>query len=148
MSSTLILALLAAIFGGAAVALQAPINAALAGVLKSSIAAAAVSFGVGFAILMMVLLLIGDGPALGRLGKVNPMLLVGGALGAFYVWSIVWSVPALGVLTAISAVVLGQLAAALFLDAVGPFGLQAIQITWQRVVGVALVAGGLLLSKL
>lgn len=148
MSAHTILALFAAVLGGAAVALQAPVNAALASGLRSTIGAAAVSFGVGFAILIVVLLVIGDGPAVGRLGGVKPWLLVGGALGAFYVWTIVWTVPTLGILTAISAVVLGQLAAALFLDAIGPFGLATIEITWQRVVGILMVAGGLLLSKL
>ncbi|WP_281981448.1 DMT family transporter [Thalassorhabdomicrobium marinisediminis] len=143
-----LIALVVTVCGGAAVALQAPINAALADGLRSTIGAAAVSFAVGLVALLVVLVLTGDGAALGRVASVNPWLLVGGFLGSFYVWSIVFAVPVLGVLTAISAVVLGQLLAALVLDAMGPFGLQAIEITWQRVAGVVLVGAGLILSKL
>lgn len=141
------LALFAAVLGGACVAMQAPLNAALASGLKSTMAAAAVSFGVGFVVLMVLVWLIGDSAALGRIGSVNPVLLAGGLLGAVYVFSIVWAVPTLGVVTAISALILGQLAVALVLDAVGPFGFQAIAITWQRVAGIALVIAGLVLSK-
>ena len=148
MTTSTILALLAALLGGAALATQAPINSALAVALKSPLTAAAVSFGVGFAILIVLVVVFGDTAALRQIGAVNPLLFVGGALGAFYVWRVIFAVPSLGVVSAISAVVLGQLAAALMLDAIGPFGLQAIAITWQRVAGIGLVVAGLVLSRL
>jgi transporter family-2 protein len=44
-------------------------------------------------------------------------LLIGGALGAFYVWTVLWAIPTLGALTTITALILGQLSAALLIDA-------------------------------
>ncbi len=51
-------------------------------------------------------------------------VLVGGALGAFYVWSSIYSVSTLGVVTLMATLVFGQMVAAIVLDAIGAFGLQ------------------------
>jgi transporter family-2 protein len=136
------------VLAGSMAALQAPMNAALGQGLGSGTAAATVSFGVGFIALMCVLMMTGDAAHLGRVGGVNRWLLIGGCLGAFYVWAILWTIPVLGVVTAISAMILGQLIVALALDAFGPFGLPVTSITPQRVLAVVMVAGGLVLSKL
>ena len=136
------------ILAGSLAALQAPINAALGQGIGSSTAAAAISFGIGFIALFGVLLVTGDATHLSRTTSVNPWLLLGGCLGAFYVWAILWVIPVLGVVTAISAMILGQLAVALFLDASGLFSLPVSQITPQRILAVLMVTGGLILSKL
>ena len=86
---------------GAAVALQTPINAALGRNIGSGVAAAAVSFGVGFAILLGVLLMRGELGALPRAASASPVLLLGGVLGAFYVWSVLWAIPTLDTKTQI-----------------------------------------------
>ena len=135
------------ILAGSMAALQAPMNAALGQGLGSGTAAAAVSFGVGFLALMAVLTMTGDAAHLGKTLTVNRWLLIGGCLGAFYVWAILWTIPILGVVTAISAMIFGQLIVALFLDAYGPFGLPVTEISAQRILAVVLVAGGLILSK-
>ena len=140
--------LLVIIFAGSLAALQAPLNAALGQGLGSGTAAAAISFGVGFLGLLIVLFATGDAAHLARAGSVNRWLLLGGLLGAFYVWAILWAIPVLGVVTAISAMILGQLIVALLLDALGPFGLQSIQVSPQRIAAVLLVGAGLVLSKL
>lgn len=135
------------ILAGSLAALQAPMNAALGQSLGSGTAAATVSFGIGFLVLLAVLAVTGEADHLARANTVNRWLLIGGAFGAFYVWAILWAIPALGVVTAISAMILGQLIVALLLDAVGPFGLPVTAITPQRVCAVLMVAGGLILSK-
>ena len=135
------------ILAGSMAALQAPMNAALGTGLGSGVAAATISFGVGFAVLLAVILLSGDVAHLARAADVNRWLLVGGFLGAFYVWAILWTIPVLGVVTAVSGMILGQLVVALVMDAVGPFGLPVHAITPQRMLAVAMVAGGLVLSK-
>ena len=91
--NTPILALIVVAVAGAAVALQTPINAALGRNIGSGVAAAAVSFGVGFAILLGVLLMRGELGALPRAASASPVLLLGGVLGAFYVWSVLWPPP-------------------------------------------------------
>jgi transporter family-2 protein len=135
------------ILAGSMAALQAPMNAALGVGLGSGTAAATISFGVGFAVRLAVITLSGDVSTLSRAGDVNGWLLLGGILGAFYVWAILWVIPTLGVVTAVSGMILGQLVVALMMDAFGPFGLPISAITPQRMLAVAMVAGGLVLSK-
>lgn len=136
------------IVAGGFAALQAPMNAALGRGIGSPTGAAAISFGVGFCALVAATWFAGEAPSFSRAGHVDPRLLIGGFLGAFYVWAILWTVPQLGVLTAVSGMILGQLLVALLLDSQGPFGLPVHEISWSRVTGVALVAGGLALSRM
>lgn len=132
---------------GAAIAVQAPLNAALSRNLDSPVAAAAVSFGVGFVVLVLIALLMGEVGAFSRVSGAPVWLLCGGALGAFYVWSALWSVPVLGVLTTTSLLILGQLIAALVLDSIGAFGLAPRDISMPRLFAAALVATGAVLSR-
>ena len=68
----------AVVLGGMAVALQAPINAALSRELGGPVAAAAVSFGVGFVVLLVIVLVQGQGGAFLKLTQVPAWTLVGG----------------------------------------------------------------------
>ena len=146
--NTPILALALVAVAGGAVALQTPINAALGRNIGSGVAAAAVSFGVGFAVLLLVLLMRGELGALPRIAATPPVLLTGGMLGAFFVWAVLWAIPTLGSLTVISALILGQLSAALLIDATGLLGLAVQAVTPTRLAAAALVAAGLVLSRL
>jgi len=147
MPQTSILPLIMICLGGAAVALQAPINASLSRSVHSPVTAAAVSFAVGFAILLgLSLATSGTGP-IARLASVPIWQLAGGLLGAFYVWSMISGVAGLGVVTAIAAMIFGQLVAALILDQVGAFGMMVQPISVTRVAAVLLVAAGLVLSR-
>lgn len=132
--------------GGVAIAVQAPINAGLARGMGSALAAAAISFGVGFVALAALTLLSGSG-AFGRLGEVPMWQLVGGFLGAYYVWSMVSVVSGLGVVTAMAAMIFGQLSAALVLDHFGAFGMTVQTASPQRILAIVLVGVGLILSR-
>ena len=68
-------------------------------------------------------------------------VLVRGALGAFYVRASIRSVPRLGVVTLVAALVFGQLACAIALDATGAFGVPVKEIGWNG-RAVAMVAAG------
>ncbi|MCU0900560.1 MAG: DMT family transporter [Cypionkella sp.] len=140
-------ALLAILLGGVAIAVQAPLNGALGRSLGAALPAAAVSFGVGF-VLLMVLSYATAGNPFGRLTSVPLWQWAGGLLGAYYVWSVIWGVPSLGVVSAMAALILGQMAGALVLDAVGAFGVPVQPISLTRVLAVLMVAGGLILSRL
>jgi len=133
--------------GGALIAFQAPLNAALSRSIGSSVAAATLSFGIGFAVLLTITLLSGHGAALPRAGGVPKWLLLGGAVGAVYVWSALWAVPILGVVTTTTLLILGQMIAAMALDHFGAFGLEARDISFQRVAAVILVVAGTVLSR-
>ncbi|MCL4676723.1 MAG: DMT family transporter [Pararhodobacter sp.] len=148
MQPTVLLSLCIVAASGAAVAVQAIVNAALGRAINSTLAAASVSFGVGFVALVAVTVAMGDGAAFARMPSVRIGLLTGGLLGAFFVWAIAWGVPTLGVVSAFAALILGQMIVALLLDAVGPFGMTVHDISWKRLAAVAMVAGGMVLSRL
>ena len=142
------LALIVVAIAGVALATQAPINAALGRSLASPMGAAAVSFGVGL-IVLIALTLAFDGPqTFAKLGVTPGWQMLGGLLGAFYVFAVLWGVSTLGVVSAMAALILGQMGAALVLDGYGLFGLPLQQLTPQRIAAAGLVAAGLVLSRL
>lgn len=147
MSPAVLLPVLVVFVAGVGFAVQAPLNAALGRGIGGGVAAAAVSFGVGFAALLVLTLAFGQGAALVRAASVPPLYWAGGLLGAIVVWSMLWSVPTIGILTAFAALLLGQLSAALVLDAVGAFAAPVHAITPTRLLALAMVAGGLILSR-
>ena len=147
MSLTYWLALGAVALGGAGIATQAPINATLARSTGDPVAAAAISVGVGFVVVGAIVLLRGTTPGLAALAPLPGWAWTGGALGAIYVWAAAWSVDRIGVVSLVAALVLGQLLAALILDAIGAFGMTVREISWNRVMAVVLVGAGLLLSR-
>ncbi|MFT4014961.1 MAG: DMT family transporter [Paracoccus sp. (in: a-proteobacteria)] len=142
-----ILAALTIMIGGFCIALQAPINAALARQVQSPLVAAAISFAVGFLILALLAVGLGQARGVARLMGAEWWMLAGGALGAFYVWSMVWSLPRLGALSALCAVALGQILAAMLLDRLGAFGLPMREISVPRILAAVMVGGGLILSR-
>ncbi|NIA69163.1 DMT family transporter [Pelagibius litoralis] len=133
--------------GGMALAVQAPINAALGRSVGDGVIAAMISFGTGFLLLLALAASRGVLPSLATLKAVPWWCWTGGIFGAFYVWAVLWSVPKLGVVTTFAVLILGQLLAALFLDANGAFGLPIKEITIPRVGAVALVSAGLVISR-
>lgn len=138
----------AVVLGGTAISLQAPINAALARELGGPVPAAAVSFGIGFIVLLTIALLQGQGEAFLKLPRVPTWTLVGGCLGAWYVLTSIWGVSQLGVLTLIAALILGQMSAAIVIDATGALGVAVREVTPTRIAAAVLVMAGLVLSRL
>jgi bacterial/archaeal transporter family-2 protein len=139
--------LLAVVLGGVAIALQAPVNAALARELGGPVPAAAVSFGVGFVVLFVIAMAQGQGATFLKLPQVPAWTLIGGCFGAWYVLSAVWGVSQLGVLTMVAALILGQMTAAMVIDATGALGVTAREITPTRIAAAGLVMAGLILSR-
>lgn len=149
MSLSNLLAALVVALGGAGIAVQGPVNAALARDTGGGpLLAACLSFLVGFLALAFVVLARGLVPSATVLAAVPGWAWIGGLLGAVYVAALAWSVPILGVVTVVAAGVLGQVLAALVLDAVGGFGVAVHPISLTRVAAVGLVFAGLLLSRL
>lgn len=147
MPATPVIAVLLMLICGALITLQAPINAALGRSIGSSVAAATVSFGIGFVALLVITIAIGDRVSIWAAANVPKYLLIGGLLGAIYVWSALWAVPVLGVLTTAMLLILGQMAASLALDHFGAFGLEQKDISPQRLIAAGLVAAGAWLSR-
>jgi len=144
---TVLIASVLMVVTGMAVAIQSPINAAMGRIIESSLAAATVSFGVGFVALLLLTLLVGDGSSLPRVTTVPPWLLVGGLCGALFVWASLWTVPILGILTLTIMVVLGQVGAAIVIDYLGAFGLTPRPISLPRILAAACLLAGVVLSR-
>lgn len=147
MNTQVIIAGAALVVAGALVSVQSPINAALGRGIGSAMGAATVSFAVGLIALLILTLALGDGASLTKVGKVPASLLIGGLMGAVFVFSSLWAVPILGVLTTAMVVILGQMVAALVMDQMGAFGLTQTDITPQRLLAAALVLAGVVLSR-
>ena len=140
-------ALILVFLAGMAVAIQTPINGLLAQTSGNGIFAATVSFLVGSAALAIILLSSQGLPSSAALRAIPWWMWTGGLLGAFYVWAALTNVHKIGALSLVAALIAGQLTAALVLDAAGAMGLSASPVSWQRILAVFLVAGGVLLSR-
>ena len=131
------------IFAGCMVALQAPINAALArtvGTLESSF----ISFTVGAVFLGLMSFALGRGQVL-RLAETPAWQWVGGVLGACMVFSTVLAVPRIGALATGVAMILGNLFMATVIDHFGWFGLPSVPLDGRRALGLACMLAGLVL---
>lgn len=147
MNIAILLPILGILLGGVFLSAQAPINAALARALGDPVLAACISFGIGFAILALLSAFRGAWPSGSAMAAAPWWSWLGGLLGAFYVAIVIWGVPQLGVVSTVAALIFGQVAAALVLDAVGAFGLPVQAITWQRLLAAGMILGGLVLSR-
>jgi bacterial/archaeal transporter family-2 protein len=131
--------------GGAASALQSAVNGRL-GTLVGPLNAAMVSTAVGLTTLLAFSTATRQ-LSVGQMLKSPPLLLIGGALGAFFVTSVIFVVPRLGVVTAVVLAIIGQLIVALLTDQFGLFGNPRIHISLTRALGVALVLAGFALAR-
>jgi transporter family-2 protein len=132
--------LLMAVVGGC-IALQAPINAGL-GKSTGSFAAATISFAVGTLLLGAIVAASGRAAGLGDVAHVEWYYLLGGALGAAYVFSALVLVKEIGAGGVAAATVTGQLTTSVVLDRIGFLGLEQEPFTAGRVLGVALLLAG------
>lgn len=147
MNATTLLTIAVVVLGGMLLSTQGPINANLGRMVGDPIAAAMISFGVGLIILMAATFARGAVPSNTTLVALPWWVWLGGALGSYYVFAILWAVPRVGVLTVATATILGQLVMAMVLDAIGAFGVTVQPISWQRLAGVAMVLGGMVLTR-
>jgi len=132
--------LIMALVGGC-IALQAPINAGL-GKSTGNFAAATVSFAVGTILLAAIVALSGKVGGLGDVAHVEWYYLLGGALGAAYVFSALVLVSQIGAGGVAAATVTGQLTTSVVLDQIGFLGLDKEPISPARILGVLLLLAG------
>lgn len=126
---------------GGAIALQAPINAGL-GRATGSFAAALISFAIGTALLLAIVLVSGKAGGIGEAANVQWYYLIGGLLGAAYVFTALILVKEIGAGGVAAATVTGQLTLSVVLDRLGVLGLEQTPIGWERGLGVALLLCG------
>jgi transporter family-2 protein len=140
------IAVLATVGAGAAVAAQAPVNNVISRQV-GEFGASLVNVSVGTAILLAIVFVFagglrGDGDA------ASPpwyYWLIGGLAGVIIVTVTLITVRDLGAGGATAAVIAGQLAFSVVLDRLGVLGLPERALTWEKLLGIALLALGTLL---
>ena len=131
---------LMAITGGL-IAMQPAVNAGL-GKATGNIAAALVSFAIGTLLLAVIVALAGQAGGVGEATGVPWYLLLGGILGAAYVFSALVTVSSIGAGGVAAATITGQLTFSVILDRIGFLGLEETPISLDRILGVALLLAG------
>jgi len=131
---------------GIGIPVLAALNAALGRTIGSPAAAATILFIVAFAVALVAALLT-NAQGFAKLAAAPRHLFLAGVLIAFYVLSITWIAPTMGVGNAVFFVLLGQLISAATIDHFGLFGAQVSSLTWTRAAGIALMAAGVFVTQ-
>ncbi|HEY2570818.1 MAG TPA: DMT family transporter [Solirubrobacteraceae bacterium] len=138
-------AVLIGVGAGCLVGMQAPINSRL-GKSVGTPEAATVSFLVGTVALVLILLVARGGVGgLGQVGRAPWWALVGGLLGAVYVSVALVAVRTLGASGLTAVVIGGQLAISVLIDRFGLLGVAKQAVGPQRLLGLVLLAAGVVL---
>ena len=137
--------ILAALFAGAMIAFQAPINAKLGSVMGGPLVATFCSFAVGTLILGILMVAGGHVPRIEQVSQTQLWWWAGGILGAILVYISISVVPILGAALMIALFVAGQLIGALIIDKTGFLLPIQIDIGWERIAALVLILGGVVL---
>jgi transporter family-2 protein len=140
------LAVLATVAAGGIVAAQAPVNNVLSNRV-GTFGAVSVNFLVGTVLILIVTFMFAGGFQ-GDEGVESPAWyywIFGGLAGIAIVLTTLITVRELGAGGVTAATIAGQLTLSVVLDRLGVLGLDERAITWQRLLGVALLAAGTVL---
>jgi transporter family-2 protein len=130
---------------GVGIPIMAALNGRLGMQLGSPWAAAFLLFALGAVISGVVMVLAGM-PQHGWI-VASPLYYAGAVLVAFYVLSITYSAPRIGVANAVFFVLVGQIVAAGLIDQFGLFGAIKSPLTGVRLLGIALMLAGTFLAR-
>lgn len=136
-----------AVLAGMGIPLQASLNSRLADSV-GQIPAVVISFGLGWVTLFAFMLLSGVPLSNFTALKTTPIgYMVGGLFGAFFVGSMVYTVPRIGVALSLALTIGGQMLVALVIDHFGWVGMQQKELNVWRLAGVVLITLGVVLIK-
>jgi transporter family-2 protein len=137
-----------AVAAGAGVAVQAAVNSRLRFLLGAPVWAAIAQFIVGLTLLgVFAIATRQEAPATAGLGRAPWWIWTGGIFGATYILMSVIVTPRVGAALMLASTIVGQLGAALLVDHFGWFGATVIPITLTRVLGVVMLALGVILIR-
>ncbi|MCH2044896.1 MAG: DMT family transporter [Saprospiraceae bacterium] len=143
-----VLLLLLAVIAGAVLPIQAALNVKMGKAVGDPIYAALISFVIGSVGLLIYTLAMGvDFSGISQASSVNWSVWTAGLLGAFYVGAVIILVPKLGAALAFGVIVAGQLGLSLIMDHFGLLGIPIHSVNWQRISGILLIIGGVLLIR-
>ena len=140
------LAVLATVAAGGIVAAQAPANNVLSNKV-GTFGAGSVNFLVGTAMILVITFVFAGGMN-GEEGADSPAWyywVFGGFAGVVIVVTTLVTVRELGAGGVTAALIAGQLTLSVVLDRLGVLGLEERAVTWQKLLGIALLAAGTVL---
>ncbi len=140
------LGFICALIAGAAMSIQGVMNTRLGdkmGVLETN---AYVQL-TGFVLALIIAMVFGKGD-IRRLPDAPWYAWLGGVLAPIITVTVMLSISGLSPTIAISTILLSQLTVAALIDAFGIMDAEKIAFTWQKLVGVALMVGGVIMMKL
>ena len=133
----------AAVFIGAAISVQPPINGTMARCLGSPLLAASISIFISFVVVTILWLSWGKGTGDISQVKILPWwVIIGGIVGVVFVAGSIMVAPVLGVALFFVCVVAGQLIGSTLIDQFGVFGLMVKPINTMKLIGIGLVLIG------
>lgn len=138
--------IIAAIFVGLLMPVQAGLNSELTRFLKHPFLGAFISLTTGSIALLLIMLVQGfPMQEIKRIGEASPVLFLGGILGALFVGSSIFFIPRMGATSMIAALITGQLLMSVIIDHYGLLGLSSYPVSLTRIAGVFLLFAGLFL---
>src|SRR5687767_7148107 len=140
---------LIALLAGLAVTIQAGANAQLRLAVGNPVITAMISFLVGTTILVTYVLFTSTHllPSAKTISGISWWKWIGGALGVFYIISVIVVAPRIGAASTFGFIVAGQLIFAVIFDHFGIIGFPQHPVSWLRVIGVLLLLAGVYLIQ-
>lgn len=132
---------------GIGIPIMATLNAGLGRQLASPAAATFVLYVVGVALAFGLMMVGGGLPAVEKFSGIRPAYYLGAVFVVFYIVSITWAGPRIGIGNAVFFVLLGQLVATAVIDHYGLWGALKAEITARRVLGIAVMGLGVFLAR-
>ena len=137
-------------FVGAIIPVQAILNARLGRQTGGALMGALLSFLTGTICLFILNVIINGGSMFNmRQYATGPWYIwIGGCIGAIFVGYITWVNQEQGVALTFALVVAGQIFISMLIDQYGLFGSVVRTITLEKIIGAALIVGGIILIKI
>ena len=136
------------LLAGALIPLQAALNAMAGRALNHPLQATLVNFSGGLIALFLLLLIVRPQlPSKAQLSGMPWYAYMGGCLGVIFVTVVLTTIPRLGAVLTLGAIIAGQLAASVAFDHYGILGIQQQAATPMRLAGVALLFAGLVMIR-
>jgi transporter family-2 protein len=146
--SNMIFSILLAIGAGVSIVIQQALNASLRTDLNSTAWSGFVSYAVGLACMVLLVLALREPvPSLAMMARIPWWGWTGGLFGAIFIGLGIVLVPQLGAATFIALLVTGQMLASVAFDHFGWLGLAQRPIDLSRVIGVILLIAGVVLVR-
>jgi bacterial/archaeal transporter family-2 protein len=137
-----------AIVAGVSVVIQQALNANLRSALHSAAWSGFISYAVGLACMALLVLALRDpAPAVSVAARIPLWAWSAGVFGAIFIGLGILLVPQIGAATFIALVVTGQMLASITFDHFGWLGLTQRPVDAPRLIGVALLIGGVVLIR-